>query len=169
MCLLLGEFLRSTLRVGALERIPLGDELALADRFLNIEQVRFGSRLQISRHVDAEALPARVPPLFLQPLVENAIRHGIANLLDGGVIDMHVARVGDRLSIAVENPCDPDSPAPSGLGTGMNNVRQRLVAMFGDQATMSARSDAGRFRVELMLPFVAASLPEEASVAAERA
>lgn len=153
MCLLLGEFLRSTLHVGALARIPLADELALADRFLSIEQVRFGARLQIARQIDPTALVARVPPLCLQPLFENAIRHGVADLLDGGTIRLDVSRAGDRLVIAIENPCDPDALTPMRHGTGMSNVRQRLSAMFGPSALMSARADAGLFRVDLNLPF----------------
>jgi two-component system, LytTR family, sensor histidine kinase AlgZ len=153
MCLLLGEFLRSTLHVGALARIPLGDELALADRFLAIEQVRFGDRLQVARHIDQSSLAARVPPLFLQPLVENAVTHGIAEVLEGGTITVDVNRAGDRLAIAIENPCDPDALTPMRHGTGMTNVRQRLNTMFGNAATMSARAEAGRFRVDISLPF----------------
>jgi LytS/YehU family sensor histidine kinase len=153
MCLLLAEFLRSTLHVGALSRIPLGDELALADRFLAIEQVRFGDRLQVARRIDQTSLAARVPPLFLQPLVENAVTHGIAEVLDGGTITVDVNRSGDRLAIAIENPCDPDALTPMRHGTGMTNVRQRLNAMFGPAATMSAHAESGRFRVDINLPF----------------
>jgi two-component system, LytTR family, sensor histidine kinase AlgZ len=153
MCLLLAEFLRSTLHAGALSRIPLGDELALADRFLAIEQVRFGDRLQVTRHIDQSSLAARVPPLFLQPLVENAVTHGIAEVLDGGTITVDVDRRGDRLAIAIENPCDPDALTPMRHGTGMTNVRQRLHAMFGPAATMSAHAQSGRFRVDITLPF----------------
>jgi sensor histidine kinase YesM len=155
MCLLLGDFLRSTLHVGVLTRISLGDELDLADRFLAIEQVRFGSRLQITRRIDAAALAGRVPPLFLQPLVENAVTHGIAALLDGGNIQLDVNRTGEQLSIRIENPCDPDMLTPMRHGTGLTNVRQRLHALFGAAATMTARAEAGRFRVELHLPFSA--------------
>ena len=155
MCLLLGDFLRSTLHVGVLTRISLGDELDLADRFLAIEQVRFGSRLQITRRIDEAALAGRVPPLFLQPLVENAVTHGIAALLDGGNIQLDVNRTGEQLSIKIENPCDPDTLTPMRHGTGLTNVRQRLHALFGAAATMTARAEAGRFRVELHLPFSA--------------
>lgn len=155
MCLLLGEFLRSTLHAGGLTRIPLGDELDLADRFLAIEQVRFGTRLQIARRIDEAALGCRVPPLFLQPLVENAVTHGIAGLLDGGTIQLDVDRRGEQLAIRIENPCDPDALTPMRHGTGLTNVRQRLHALFGPAATMTARADAGRFRVELHLPCAA--------------
>ena len=100
MCLLLGEFLRNTLDVSARQRIPLADELALAERYLNIEQVRFGSRLQVERRVDDDASACLVPPLLLQPLVENAVTHGIARLLEGGLIRLDVVAAerpaGDR-------------------------------------------------------------------------
>src|SRR5262249_40432912 len=91
MCVLLADFLRGTLAMSTRDRIPLEDELALTDRFLNIEQVRFGARLQVERQVDDAAARCRVPPLFLQPLVENAVTHGIAGLIDGGVIRLRVA------------------------------------------------------------------------------
>lgn len=155
MCLLLGEFLRSTLHVGPLSRIPLADELALADRFLAIEQVRFGARLQVERAIEAGSLSARVPPLFMQPLVENAITHGIADLVEGGTIRVEAARKDDRLLIRIENPCDPDALTPMKQGTGMSNVRQRLAAVFGQGAIFSAHADAGRFRVDVNLPFTA--------------
>jgi two-component system, LytTR family, sensor histidine kinase AlgZ len=156
MCLLLGEFLRSTVRVGALARIPLAEELALADRFLAIEQVRFGERLQVERRIDEAALPGRVPPLFLQPLFENAITHGIADMLEGGVIYLDVNKTGERLTIAIDNPCDLDVPPPvrQGTGTGLKNVRQRLSAIFSGDASLTAHTAAGRYRVELNLPFI---------------
>ena len=152
MCVLLADFLRETLAISTRDRIPLADELALTDRFLGIEQVRFGQRLQIERHVDDGTSRCRVPPLLLQPLIENAVTHGIAGLLDGGVIRLDVARRHDRLSIAIENPRDADAPAPNRRGLGLDNVRQRLVAMFGPDARLETRTDPGRFRVELALP-----------------
>jgi two-component system, LytTR family, sensor histidine kinase AlgZ len=152
MCALLADFLRDTLTVSARDRISLADELALTDRFLGIEQVRFGSRLQVERHVDAAATQCRVPPLLLQPLVENAVTHGIAGLVEGGVIRVDILRRDDRLSIAIENPRDADAPVASRRGMGLDNVRQRLTAMFGVQARLETRADAGRFRVELALP-----------------
>jgi two-component system sensor histidine kinase AlgZ len=152
MCILLGEFLRETLRVSGRARIPLSEELALAERFLGIEQVRFGARLRIEQHVDAAASLCRVPPLVLQPLVENAITHGIAGLLEGGVIHLDITRLNGRLAVALENPRDVDSPAPTGRGVGLDSVRRRLTTMFGSTATMRTEIETGRFRVELDLP-----------------
>ena len=152
MCVLLADFLRDTLAISAHDQIPLADELALTDRFLGIEQVRFGQRLQVERHVDAGTSRCRVPPLVLQPLVENAVQHGIAGLIDGGVIRLDVARRNGRLSIAIENPRDADAPASTRRGVGIDNVRQRLHAMFGADARLETRTEPGRFRVELALP-----------------
>jgi len=155
MCTLLADFLRDTLAVSARDRIPLAEELALTDRFLGIEQVRFGDRLQIERHVDAAAAECRVPPLLLQPLVENAVTHGIAGLVDGGVIRVDVLRRDGRLSIAIENPRDREARASTRRGMGLDNVRQRLTTMFGGDARLETRADDQRFRVELALPCLA--------------
>src|SRR5687768_14975470 len=86
MCLLLAEFLRDTLRLGGSGQIPLGEELALAERYLAIEQVRLGDRLIVIRDATADAAACLVPPLLLQPLVENAVKHGVAQLVEGGTI-----------------------------------------------------------------------------------
>jgi LytS/YehU family sensor histidine kinase len=152
MCVLLADFLRDTLNVSSRNQIPLVEELALTDRFLGIEQVRFGDRLQVERDVDGAAAQCRVPPLLLQPLVENAVTHGIAGLLEGGVIRLHVSRRDQRLSIAIENPRDTDSPRAARRGVGLENVRQRLMAMFGADARLDTRADDGRYRVELAMP-----------------
>lgn len=152
MCILLADFLRDTLAISGRDRIPLADELALTDRFLSIEQVRFGPRLQVERYVDAAAAQCRVPPLLLQPLLENAVTHGIANLLDGGVIRVDVARQADQVSIAIENPRDVDAPERSRRGVGLDNVRRRLITMFGASARIETRTEHGRFRVEVAMP-----------------
>jgi LytS/YehU family sensor histidine kinase len=152
MCLLLAEFLRMTLRVSTQERIALSEELTLVDRFLGIEQVRFGERLRVERSIDESALDCQVPPLVLQPLLENAVGHGIAGLIDGGTIRLDVARRGDRLAIAVENPRDPDAMPRARGGVGLENVRKRLAVVFGGTARIDAVASATGFRVALDLP-----------------
>ena len=156
MCLLLGEFLRTTLDVRARLRIPLAEELALAERYLNIEQVRFGSRLRVERSVDPDASACLVPPLLLQPLVENAVTHGIARLLEGGLIRLDITQRNGHLTIVIENPCEAGATAARPGGMGLDNVRNRLDAMFGRDARMDAHVEAGHFRVELLLPADAA-------------
>lgn len=152
MCMLLADFLRDTLRLGANRRITLADEFALTDRFLAIEQIRFGPRLRIERRADPDAGLCLVPPLILQPLVENAVAHGIGHLVDGGTIVMTAGRSASMLTITLENPCDRDRPRSRGVGLGLELLRQRLTTQYGLADLVSARETDGRFRVELRLP-----------------
>lgn len=154
MCVLLGDFLRSTLKASALERIPLASELALLDSFIGIEQVRFGARLRVERHIDESALACLVPPLLLQPLVENAVVHGVGALLDGGTILFIVARHDDGVRLRIENPRDPDVPPRRRGGVGLENVRRRVLAAYPGRGRLDAVADAERFSVELTLPCV---------------
>jgi len=151
MCLLLADFLRETLATGARERIPLASELDLARRYLSIEQVRFGDRLQIDVAA-GDAGAQSVPPLLLQPLVENAVTHGIAHLLEGGAVRIRAERHAASVVIAVENPCDPDRPAGRGTGLGLRNVRARLGSLFGADAVLSTVESDGRFVAKVEMP-----------------
>jgi len=152
MCLLLADFLRDTLALGARERIGLGEELALARRFLEIEQVRFGTRLgmAITAEPGTEAEP--VPPLVLQPLVENAVTHGIAHLLEGGVVRVNASRRMTSIVLTVDNPCDEDRPAGRGTGLGLRNVRERLVTEYGSDARLRTEEVDGRFVAQIEIP-----------------
>jgi histidine kinase len=151
MCLLLADFLRDTLAFGARVRIPLSSELALARRFLAVEQVRFGDRLQVDIAAgDAEA--CEVPPLVLQPLVENAVTHGIAHLVEGGTVRIRAERRVASLVLTVDNPCDADRPAGRGTGLGLRNVRQRLESLYGTDALLRTDEAGGRFLVRLEMP-----------------
>ena len=150
MCEGLGDFLRRTLQLGARETVTLDDELALVDRYLAIEQVRFGARLVVERAIAEEARACLLPPLLLQPLVENAIKHGVAERLEGGTVRLSARRVADRLEIGLENPVDADARARGGEGLGLDIVRRRLEAL-GDARLDAFRAD-GLFRVTLTLP-----------------
>jgi two-component system sensor histidine kinase AlgZ len=152
MCLLLAEFLRETLALGSEGRITVGRELKLVERFLSVERIRFGDRLDVDLKVDVEAEPCLVPPLLLQPLVENAVTHGIAHLLDRGTIRVAATRTPARLSIVVENPCDPDRPRGTGAGVGVSNVRARLRALYGAEAVVNSSEEGGVWRMELSFP-----------------
>jgi two-component system sensor histidine kinase AlgZ len=133
------------------------DEVDLATSFLEIEKIRFGPRLQVRLHVDEETKALYVPPLLLQPLVENAVGHGIAHLIEGGEISITASRNGSRLTLRVENPCDPDGPKYRGHGIGIQNVRSRLKTLFGPEAQLDTSSLPDGFRAEIVLP--AESLP----------
>jgi hypothetical protein len=158
MCVLLGEFLRSSLRLGAQDRVTLADEMALAARYLDIERVRFGDRLAVASSMDDALGACLVPPLLLQPLVENAVRHGVGGLVDGGTIRLEARREGNGLRIVVENPRDPDARARPGAGVGLDNVRRRLLMHYGAEGALRVADGAGTFRVELVLPCPAASV-----------
>ncbi|MBV8546503.1 MAG: histidine kinase, partial [Acidobacteria bacterium] len=104
----LADFFRLILRLGALERITLAEEIDLVQRYLAIEQVRFGERLTTHINVDEGAARCMVPPLLLQPLVENAVRHGVASMVEGGTIDITATLEDHMLRIVIDNPADPD-------------------------------------------------------------
>ena len=157
MCILLADFLRDTLRLGANRHISLADEFALAERFLAIEQIRLGPRLHVTRDTDDQATACLVPPLLLQPLVENAVVHGVAQLVDGGTIRMTAARVGATLTITLENPCDPDRTRSRGVGLGLDLLRKRLANQFGALDAVHAAEQEGSFRVEVRIPAVTAA------------
>jgi len=152
VCILLGDFLRRSLTLGARDRVSFADELALAEDLLAIEKVRFGDRLRHESRVEEATRACSVPPLLLQPLVENAVTHGIAQSLDGGTIRLLAERRGGRLRVVIENPRDPDTPGRKGTGIGIENVRRRLDAVYGREAELRLQVDAGTFRVELSLP-----------------
>jgi len=160
VCILLADFLRRSLTLGTRDRVTFGDELALAEDLLAIEKVRFGERLRHESEVEEATRSIPVPPLLLQPLVENAITHGIAQCLDGGVVRLVAERRGERLRVVIENPRDPDTPGRKGTGIGLQNVRRRLDAVYGREADLRVQADGVIFRVELSLPASAeSSLP----------
>ncbi len=162
MCVLLADFLRESLALGSLDRITIDRELALAARFLEIERVRFGERLQ----VDVSAAGTEgclVAPLILQPLVENAVTHGISHALAGGTVRIAASRTPSTLTLVVENPCDPDRPRATGTGVGLSNVRARLRALHGGEARVSSDERAGVWRVEMTMPAEMAEAARESA------
>ena len=148
----LADFFRLILRLGAQERITLAEEIDLVNRYLAIEKVRFGDRLNIRVAVDDAAAQCSVPPLLLQPLVENAVRHGVASVLEGGTIDIHATLRDGMLRILIENPADPDRVDQRGEGIGLQNARGRLQTVSDGRAALRADEAEGRFRVEIELP-----------------
>jgi two-component system LytT family sensor kinase len=150
----LSDFLRLTLENAGIQEVPLRVELEFLDKYLEIEQVRFGSRLTVRHDVDPAALDLLVPNLILQPLVENAVRHGIAPRAAGGRIDIRARKVKDRLEIEIGD----DGPGlaadhPLTEGVGLRNTRERLRQFFGtDHAFELKDGREGGFRVRLDVP-----------------
>ncbi len=156
MCVLLSDFLRLSLRLGERISIPFSEELALARTYLNVEQVRFGTRLRLHQHVEDNCCGCEVPPLVIQPLVENAIKHGVATLADGGEITIAAAKNGSGMRVVIENDFDPDAPAASKSGFGIANVRNRLQARYGAAAALEVEIERNRYRVVVSTPCIAA-------------
>lgn len=142
---LLSDVLRQVLRSDKAHEVSLDTELRFIERYLAIEQVRFSDRLRVRFDVDDELLDATVPEFVLQPLVENALRHGIAKRADGGVVEIAARREGDSLVLSVtDNGPDPDaSPATRsepGNGLGLANVRERLATLYGARGRLELRT-----------------------------
>jgi two-component system sensor histidine kinase AlgZ len=159
MCILLAEFLRMTLGLGEKSSIPLSEELSLLDRFLAIEKVRFGARLQMTREIQEECLPLLIPPLLLQPLVENAVVHGIANLTEGGQLHLSAKCGHGRLNIIIENSFDAESTPTRRSGLGLQNVRNRVDSRYAGEGTMRVTATETLFQVALSLPIEAPEVP----------
>lgn len=153
MTIALADFFRQTLALSERGKIALAEELRLCENFLAIEKIRFGKKLQVEMHVDADVEPVLIPPMILQPLLENAIKHGIRNLAAGGVISVTALRRDGWLHIAVQNPLAPAASTSKGNGLGLVNLRQRFAALYGEQARVSWRRNEQEFLVEMALPF----------------
>jgi LytS/YehU family sensor histidine kinase len=152
MTLELAEFFRKTLALSARERIPLSEEIALCGHFLAIEKVRFGASLSTDIQVSEPALHALLPPMLLQPCIENAVKHGVRHLAEGGTISLRASTRDQWLHVCIENPLDPQAPASLGTGTGLRNIERRLATLYGDQARVSWKRGADRFSLDIVLP-----------------
>jgi signal transduction histidine kinase len=148
----LADFFRKSLSYGAKDTIPLKEELSLLNHYLDIEKIRFGKRLSVVQQIDAETEADMVPPLILQPLVENAIKHGIADSLEGGTITISSQKKNGRLFITVENPVEYDMPKKKGAGMGVEIVRQRLNAVYENDGDLKTTITGRRYQAVLFLP-----------------
>jgi Histidine kinase len=154
MCFLMAQFFRKSLTLARERSIPLGEEIKLIETFLAIERVRFGDRLRTKFDVAEDVRDIAVPPLMLQPLVENAVHHGVAHLLEGGDVCVSARRREGLVEIVVENPCDPDRPPSRSTGVGLSNVRSRIETLAGNRASVDVDARETSFRVSILLPAV---------------
>ena len=152
----LGDLLRASLDLTARQEMPLREELAFVSSYLDIQQARFRNRLTVATDIDSAALEGLVPSLVLQPLVENAIRHGIEAHAGQGTIWIRAQRRGDQLVLTVRDSGSvghADAPVTNG-GVGLANIRNRLGQLYGDAQSMRTGRDAqGHFAVTITLPF----------------
>ena len=129
----------------------LGAELGLIDRYLAIEQLRLGDRLRVVRELQALPMELEMPALLLQPLVENAVYHGIQPRREGGTLRIAGQRVAGGIEIAIANPL-PDAAAPARSGHGLDSVRRRIAYHYGERGGLETTREAGEFRVIVRLP-----------------
>ena len=138
------------------ESATLEEEIVLARRYLDIEQVRFGERMRVQWVLDARANAARLPPLFLQPLVENAVKHGVEPSARGGKLRIATERRGGRVVLTITNTLPTDRPtaadAPRGHGIAQANVRDRLRLLHDVDCDFSAGVQGGLYQVRISLP-----------------
>ena len=151
----LNTILRSALQRTAPEKIPFVEELRVVESYLAIQQVRFADRLQVKVEATPEALEGLVPCFLLQPIVENAIRHGIASLETGGVIETSVKRIGDKLWMQVrDNGVGPSQSPTKGHGIGISSTRERLAYFYpGNYEFAAAACETGGYQVTIQIPF----------------
>jgi signal transduction histidine kinase len=147
----LAEILRYSLASDRLDTVTVAEELRIVDEYLELERVRFEERLQVERDVDAAALRSRIPPMLVQTLVDNAIKHGIGELPAGGVMRMVVHQVDGRVEILVSNTGRLGPPARE-PGHGLENAKERLRLIYGNAASLTLREDAGNVHAHLVLP-----------------
>ncbi len=134
--------------------LPLSEELYLTRRYLHMEGLRLGERLQVEWQITDDVNTVLLPPLTLQPLVENAVYHGIEPRPEGGTVIIGAAKTGNRLQLWVSNPLvEGASTAPrNGNRVALENIRERLSAHYGDQAQLAMESEEGRMMVRITLP-----------------
>lgn len=153
MTLKVADFFRHTLGLEAHTQATVDDEITLVRDFLSIEKVRFGARLSVECYIDDDARACLLPPLILQPLVENAVKHGIGGLTGGGLVSIVARRDASQLRISVENDVDADQATDlPGNGIGLANVQQRLDTAYGHEGGVHHARRDNKYRVELTLP-----------------
>jgi signal transduction histidine kinase len=160
----LSDLLRMALDQPGVQEVPLKDELDFLEKYLEIEQTRFGDRLSVRFDIDPETLDAYVPNLLLQPLVENSVRHAVAVRIEPGTIEVSARRTGDRLQLQVRDngPGLPKGRTPDGgSGVGLANTRSRLEYLYGaSQALQFAEPPGGGLAVIVTIPFRADEVAE---------
>ena len=152
----LSDFLRRALEGSTQHQVPLSEELEFTQKYLDIQKIRFAERLQFSVDVPRELYPAQVPSLILQPMVENAVKHGIAKRAQGGTIRIAATHNNGRLTLSVCND-GPSLPADWEIahsGIGVSNVRTRLQSLYGDAFELNLQNQkTGGVEVSVSLPF----------------
>ena len=133
---------------------PLAREIDIARQYLAIEELRLGERLRVTWRIDRMPADALVPALLLQPLVENAVYHGVEPLAQGGEVAIEVAREGEEILIRLTNPYRPSGDRHSGNKMALANIRERLQLHFDAEASMQSRIDGDTYEITIRLPYI---------------
>ena len=133
--------------------VRLADEIALLERYAEIEQLRLGERLRITWELDAAPSDALLPPLVLQPLLENAVYHGVEPATGAGEVLVRIERRGDRVIARIENPLIEAQAERAGNRMAQDNIRERLALFFDAEARIRTSADGRRYRVEIEMPY----------------
>src|SRR6266571_4187755 len=152
----LSDFLRRVVEDSNRQQLTLGEEMEFLQKYLDIQKVRFAERLDLNVDVPEELFSARVPSLILQPMVENAVKHGIAKRVQGGLIRISAFRSNGRLTLSVYNdgPKLPPDWEKTNSGIGISNVRTRLQGLYGDRFELNMRNqEPGGVEVSVSVPF----------------
>ena len=135
---------------------PIADEVELTRQYLALESIRLGERLQVKWNLDKMPRDALMPPLVLQPLVENAVYHGIEPSQAGGEIQIEVGVAGNELVMSLQNPY-PGNHQSSGSRMALPNIRERLQLHFDAEASMKSEVRDGLYRVTIRVPYITAA------------
>ena len=157
----LADLFRTALR--GPQEIPLAEELALARRYLDIEALRLGPRLVVRWQQPPELPDIEVPALSIQPLVENAVRHGIEPRRGGGTLDLHVRIVGDAIEVVVENDLPDAAPPASGHAIGLASSRRRVEALTNGSGRVESGLEQGRYVARVVVPIAERGGPAQAT------
>ena len=133
--------------------IPMREEIALCRQYLNLEHLRLGERLRVDWAIDARAQDALVPPMLLQPLVENAVYHGIEPGTGEGAIEISITMEGDKVRVGLSNPYHPEHQHRQGNRMALANIRERLQLHFDVESRLDAVVDGERYRIDMVMPF----------------
>ncbi|WP_232825733.1 sensor histidine kinase [Algoriphagus litoralis] len=152
MVLQLSEFLRGTIRKDSQKWITLEEELNYLKMYLDIERVRFGHRLEVEFCLEEDFYQVKLPQLLIQPLVENAIKHGLYGVTGEVKIEITGKKDGSYFVLEVINPFDPESTPAEGTGFGLNSVERRLFLLFGRKDLIESEAVANVFKVRLKIP-----------------
>jgi sensor histidine kinase YesM len=152
MVVKLSDFMRYALSRKDEQPVSLQSELENLRLYLDIEKVRFGERLSIEEHIDPGCLDARIPVMLLQPLYENAVKHGVYESIEKVTITTTVSASAGYIEMTISNNFDPEAASVKGTGTGLFNVSRRLELLYGDNAVLKTEKQNGIFTVKIYIP-----------------